>query len=77
MYENREEPVLDLPVPGIGMTAELGGRPWQQPAQYTTVDEVAQYYIAQMQDEAFTEQTLNLLETKMPVTMIARLFNLL
>ena len=71
MYENREEPVLDLPVPGIGMTAELGGRPWQQPAQYTTVDEVAQYYIAQMQDEAFTEQTLNLLETKMPVTMIA------
>jgi len=71
MYEDRKEPVFDLPVPGMGMTHELGSRPWQQPAQYTTIDDVAQLYVAQMQDESFMEQALNLLETKMPVTMIA------
>jgi len=71
MYENRKEPTFDAPVPGTGMTHELGARPWQQPAQYTKIDEVAQLYVAQMQDEVFMENTLNLLETKMPVTMIA------
>ena len=71
MYENRQEPVFDLPVPGMGMTHEVGARPWQQPAQYTNVDDVAQYYVAKMQDDAFADNVLNLLETKMPVTMIA------
>ena len=71
MYENRKEPIFDAPVPGMGMTHELGARPWQQPAQYTKMDDIAQVYIAQMQDDAFVEQALNLLETKMPVTMIA------
>tara|TARA_R110001592_G_scaffold182316_1_gene425508 strand:- start:5515 stop:6018 length:504 start_codon:yes stop_codon:yes gene_type:complete len=71
MYENRQEPTFDAPVPGTGMTHELGGRPWQQPPQYTTIDDVAQLYVAQMQDDVFMENTLNLLETKMPVTMIA------
>ena len=71
MYENREEPTFDLPVPGMGMTHEVGARPWQQPAQYTKVDDVAQYYIGKMSDDAFATNVLNLLETKMPVTMIA------
>jgi len=71
MYENRKEPTFDAPVPGTGMTQEVGARPGQQPAQYTKIDEVAQLYVAQMQDEVFMENTLNLLETKMPVTMIA------
>ena len=71
MYENRKEPVFDMPIPGMGMTHEVGARPWQQPAQYTKVDDIAKFYIGKMQDEAFVEQALNLLETKMPVTMIA------
>tara|TARA_E500000318_G_scaffold33450_1_gene33005 strand:- start:1234 stop:1743 length:510 start_codon:yes stop_codon:yes gene_type:complete len=71
MYENRQEPTFDLPVPGMGMTHEVGARPWQQPAQYTKIDDVAQYYISKMQDDAFATNVLNLLETKMPVTMIA------
>ena len=66
-----QEPTFDLPVPGMGMTHEVGARPWQQPAQYTKVDDVAQYYISKMQDDAFATNVLNLLETKMPVTMIA------
>ena len=71
MYEDRKEPVFDAPVPGMGMTHEVGARPWQRPAQYTKMDDIAQVYIAQMQDDAFVEQALNLLETQMPVTMIA------
>ena len=71
MYENRQEPVFDMPVPGMGMTHEVGARPWQQPAQYTEIDDVAQFYLAKMEDEAFNDNVLNLLETKMPVTMIA------
>lgn len=71
MYENRQEPVFDLPVPGMGMTHEVGARPWQQPPQYTEIDDVAQFYLAKMEDEAFNDNVLNLLETKMPVTMIA------
>ena len=35
-----QQPSLDAPVPGEGLTHELGDRPWQKPAQYTTVDEV-------------------------------------
>jgi len=60
-----------MPVPGMGMTHEVGARPWQQPAQYTEIDDVAQFYLAKMEDEAFNDNVLNLLETKMPVTMIA------
>ena len=37
-------PVFDAPVPGEAMTAELGARPWQQPAQYTTVEEALDFY---------------------------------
>jgi len=71
MYENRQEPVFDMPIPGMGMTHEVGARPWQQPAQYTEIDDVTQFYLAKIEDEAFNDNVLNLLETKMPVTMIA------
>jgi len=71
MYQDKTEPSFDAPVAGMGMTHEVGARPWQQPAQYSTIDEVAPFYISQMQDESFTQQSINLLETKMPVTMIA------
>ena len=32
---------LDYPIPGQGMTAEVGSRPWQNPPQYTTVEPVS------------------------------------
>tara|TARA_R100001079_G_scaffold109877_1_gene83794 strand:- start:601 stop:1101 length:501 start_codon:yes stop_codon:yes gene_type:complete len=75
MYKDRVEPTFELPVPGMAMTHELGARPWQTPAQYTNVDDVAQFYIGQMQSDTFTDQVTSLLETKMPVTMIANSMN--
>ena len=75
MYKDRKEPVFELPVPGMGMTHELGARPWQTPSKYKSVDEVVQFYISQMQSDTFADQVINLLETKMPVTMIANSMN--
>ena len=45
------EPKLDAPIPGMSLTHELGARPWQQPAQYTTIDEVIDYYVTRMASE--------------------------
>ena len=75
MYKDRVEPTFELPVPVMAMTHEVGARPWQTPAQYTNVDDVAQFYIGQMQSDTFTDQVTSLLETKMPVTMIANSMN--
>ena len=75
MYQDRQEPTFELPVPGMAMTHELGARPWQTPAKHTTVDEVAQFYISQMQSDTFADQVTSLLETKMPITMIANSMN--
>jgi len=75
MYQDRIDPILEAPVPGMGMTHEVGARPWQKPAQYNDIDRVAEFYIAQMQTDTFTDQVLSLLETDMPVTMIANSMN--
>ena len=70
-YGNREEPILEAPIPGMAMTHEVGARPWQTPPQYPTVSQAAQYYVTSMQDESFIEQAINLMETGMPITLMA------
>ena len=42
------EPRLEAPIPGMSMTHEVGARPWQQPAQYTEMEDVIDYYITRM-----------------------------
>tara|TARA_R110000803_G_scaffold133712_1_gene200860 strand:+ start:522 stop:1052 length:531 start_codon:yes stop_codon:yes gene_type:complete len=66
-----EEPSFDRPVPGMALTAELGGRPWQNPPQYTTIDEVLDLYIDKMSSEDFILQAIDILEMGVPVTMLA------
>ena len=70
-YGNRTAPILEAPIPGMAMTHEVGARPWQTPPQYPTVNKAAQYYVVSMQDESFVEQAINLMETGMPITLIA------
>ena len=70
-YGNRTEPILEAPIPGMAMTHEVGARPWQTPPQYPPVNKAAQYYVVSMQDESFVEQAINLMETGMPITLIA------
>lgn len=66
-----EEPNFTAPVAGMGMTHELGARPWQNPPKLTTVDEVVQDYLVRMQDDSFIKQLTGVLESGVPVTTIA------
>lgn len=70
------QPKLDAPIPGQSLTAELGSRPWQQPAQYTTVEEALDYYLPRLQSEEVTAQLLDVMEMGIPVTTIANTMQL-
>ena len=70
------EPMLDAPIPGQSLTHELGARPWQTPAQYTTVEEALDYYIQRFANDDVTEQLLDVLETGVPVSTLANTIQL-
>lgn len=65
------EPVLDAPIPGMALTAELGARPWQSPPQYNSVEEVLDYYIPRLSSDEVANQLLDVLEMGVPVTTVA------
>ena len=67
---------FDAPIPGQSLTAELGARPWQQPAQYNTVEEALDYYIPRLQSDEVSAQLLDVLEMGIPVTTIANTIQL-
>tara|TARA_R110001632_G_scaffold24236_1_gene67800 strand:- start:55 stop:564 length:510 start_codon:yes stop_codon:yes gene_type:complete len=69
--ELSNQPSFDAPIPGQSLTAELGGRPWQTPPQYTTVDEAIDYYMERMSSEEFMVQLADILEAGTPVTVLA------
>ena len=62
---------LDAPVPGEGLTHELGDRPWQKPAQLTNVDDVMPFYREKITDEEFIPQLMQVIELGIPLTTIA------
>ena len=64
-------PSFDRPIPGMSLTAELGNRPWQQPPQYTTVEEALQWYIPRLTNPELLDQLLDVMETGIPLTTIA------
>jgi len=68
---SRPQLTLDAPIPGEGMTHELGDRPWQKPAQYTTVDEVMPFYVERIRNPDFMPQLLKVIEIGFPLTTIA------
>lgn len=67
---------FDAPIPGMSLTHELGDRPWQQPAQYPTVDEAIEYYMNSMTSEDFMDQIIDVLEMGVPVASIANIMQL-
>ena len=64
-------PSFDRPIPGMSLTAELGNRPWQQPPQYSTVEEALQWYIPRLINPTLLEQLLDVMESGIPLTTIA------
>ena len=65
------EPLFDAPIPGQSLTAELGARPWQSPAQYPTVDEAIEYYMSRMATDEFADNLLEVMEMGIPLTTMA------
>ena len=65
------EPRLEAPIPGMSMTHEVGARPWQQPAQYTNIEDVIDYYITRMSDDSFKTQLVNIMDSGVPLTSLA------
>ena len=65
------EPMIDAPIAGQSLTAELGNRPWQQPPQYTTVEEALQYYIPRLTNPEMLDDLFNVMETGIPLTTLA------
>ena len=63
--------LVDGPIPGMGLTHELGGRPWQKPPQYNTVEEALQYYIPRFSNPKLMEDLLDVMELGIPLTVIA------
>ena len=70
------QPLLDGPIAGQSLTAEINGRPWLNPPQYTTVDEAIEYYLERMSSEEFTDQLVDVLEMGVPVTTLANTIQL-
>jgi len=66
-----EEVSFDRPIPGQGMTSELGARPWEKPPQYTTVDEALSYYLPKLSDDEFAKNLINVMEMGVPITSLA------
>jgi len=62
---------FDAPIPGESLTAELGSRPWQSPAQFPTVEQALDYYIPRLQSDEVSKQLLDVLEMGIPVTTVA------
>lgn len=59
------------PVAGMGLTAELGGRPWQSPPKYTSPEQALEYYLPRLTSPDAYDQLLDVLELGVPITAIA------
>ena len=67
---------FDRPIPGMGMTHEVGARPWQTPPTYVTVEEASDFYIERMSSPEFKEQLLDIMEMGVPLTTLANTIQL-
>ena len=70
------EESFDRPIPGMGMTHEVGARPWQTPPSLVTVEEATDYYVERMGSDAFKAQLIDVMEMGVPLTTLANTIQL-
>ena len=58
---------LDAPIPGQGLTAPLGGRPWQRPSEFSTPEQALAFYVEKITDKRTSQKMFDLLELGLPV----------
>jgi len=74
---NKDNPLLDAPIPGQSLTTEPGNRPWENPPQYTTVEEAIQFYMNRFSDPEMGTRVLDILEdSKVPVTVLVEVITM-
>lgn len=66
----KQMPPIEAPIPGMGLTSEMGSRPWQRPPEFTTLDEVVPYYMSAFTNDKFIDAFIDSLEMGMPVTTL-------
>ena len=67
---------FDRPIPGMGMTFEVGSRPWQTPPELTTVEQATDYYVERMNTDAFKGQLVDVIEMGVPLATLANTIQL-
>jgi len=72
----RKDPLFDAPIPGQSMLHELGARPWQNPPQYTTLEEVVDFYVSKMATDEVAVQIADILEMDVSVVDLAHTMQL-
>jgi hypothetical protein len=66
------EDFLQAPIPGMSLTVEPGSVPWEQPPQYVTIQEVADYYIDKFtSDQEAIDKALDAIELGVPLDSLA------
>tara|TARA_R100001443_G_scaffold1338_1_gene4987 strand:+ start:2403 stop:2903 length:501 start_codon:yes stop_codon:yes gene_type:complete len=56
---------------GIGMTPELGARPWQNPPQLVKIEDVISHYVEVLSTDEASMRIANILDMGVPVTTLA------
>ena len=65
------EAVIDAPIAGQSLTSEVGGWPWEQPPQYTTVEEALEFYVPRLTEPTLQNELMDVIEMGLPLTTIA------
>tara|TARA_B100001115_G_C15614045_1_gene294433 strand:- start:196 stop:654 length:459 start_codon:yes stop_codon:yes gene_type:complete len=60
----------------MGMTFEVGSRPWQTPPELTTVEQATDYYVERMNTDAFKGQLIDVIEMGVPLATLANTIQL-
>ena len=62
---------LSRPIPGQSLTHELRARPWQNPPQFTTVEESMDWYLERFDNPEIVQELLSVMESGIPISTIA------
>ena len=59
--------LLQAPVPGMSLTSEPGGRPWEKPPQLNKLSEVVDYYTEKLIDPETVDSMLDAIRNDAPL----------
>jgi hypothetical protein len=65
------EALIDAPIAGQSLTSEVGGWPWEQPPQYSTVEETLEFYVPRLTEPTLQNELMDVIEMGLPLTTIA------